>query len=70
MWTAKLMVEEECEEIVDDKFDNKTVLVRKQIENWKPFIASSILLISVSIILSGSMIYFYCKSKNRDVLPY
>ena len=63
------MVEEKCDEIVDIK-QNKKVLITKQIENCKPFVVSSILFVSVSIILTGIMIYFYVKSRNRDILPY
>ena len=60
---------DECEEIVDIK-QNKTVSITKQAENFKPFVASFILFVSVSIVLTGIMIYFYVKSRNRDVLPY
>ena len=63
------MVEKECDEITDIK-QNKTVLITKYVENCKPFVASSILFVSVSIILTGIVIYFHCKSKNRDILPY
>ena len=69
------MVEEECKEITDIKKNtdikgNKTISLIKQVENCRPFVASSILFVSVSIVLTGIMIYFHCKSKNRDVLPY
>ena len=63
------MVEEKCDEIVDIK-QNKKVLITKQIENCKPFVVLSIIFVSVSIILTGIMIYFYVKSRNRDILPY
>ena len=66
---AKLMVEEECNEIVDIK-QNKAISITKQVESCKPFVASSILFVSVTIILTGIMIYFYIKSKHRDFLPY
>ena len=55
--------------IVDIK-QNKTVSIIKQVENCKPFVASSILFVSVSIMLTGIMIYFHCKSINNDALPY
>ena len=63
------MVEKKCDEIVDIK-QNKKVLITKQIENCKPFVVLSIIFVSVSIILTGIMIYFYVKSRNRDILPY
>ena len=50
--------------------NNKTISVTKYVENCKPFVASSILFVSVSIVLTGIMIYFHCKSKNRDVLSF
>ena len=56
-----------CDEIVDDILQNKTISITKQIENCKPFVASSILFGSVSKIVTGIMIYFYVKSKNRDI---
>ena len=67
---AKLTSEKECKEIIDNILNNKTVLRIKYVENCKPFVTSSILFMSVSIILTGIMIYFYARSKNRDVLPY
>ena len=73
--SAKLIVEKECEEI-NDFTHNKTIsgnsknLITKKIENCKPFVASSILFVSVSVMLSGIMIYFCLKSRNKDVLPY
>ena len=67
---AKLMVEEECKEMVDNILNNKTISIMKQVGNCKPFVGLSILFVSVSIVLTGIMIYFHCKSRNRDVLPY
>ena len=64
------MVEEECEEIVDDILNDKTVSITKQIQNCKPFVASSILFVSVSIVVRGIMIYFYVKSRKNDILPF
>ena len=66
---GKLIAEKECEEI-NDFTQNKTVLITKYVENCKKFVASSILFVSVSIILTRIMIYLCVKSKNRDVLPY
>ena len=54
---------EECEE-KNGFTQNKKILTR-YIENCKPFVASSILLVSVSIILTGIVIYFCVKSTQR-----
>ena len=67
---AILIVEEECDVETNDIIQNKTILIIKKVENCKPFVASSILFVSVSVISTGVMVYFYCKSKNKDVLPY
>ena len=70
---AAKLTAEECEEIIDDTTtitQNKTIVITELVENCKPFLASSILFLSVSIIFTGIMIYFCVKSKNRDVLPY
>ena len=45
-------------------------MIKELVENCKPFVASSILFVSVSIMLTGIMIYFCVKSKSNDVLPY
>ena len=69
---AAKLTAEECEEIIDDTTtitQNKTIVIKELVENCKPFLASSILFVSVSIIVTGIMIYFYVKSKNRDILP-
>ena len=61
---AAKLITEECEEIIDDTTtitQNKTVSVTKFVENCKPFATSSILFVSVSVILTGIMIYFYAK---------
>ena len=47
--------------------ENKTIILINK--DCKLFIAVSVLFLSVSIILTGIMIYFYIKSKN-SVLPY
>ena len=67
---AAKLATEECEEIIDDITQNKTISITKYVENCKRFVASSILFVSVSIILTGTMIYFYVKSRNGDILPY
>ena len=67
---AALIAAEECDVETNDIIQNKTISIIKKIENCKPFVASSILFVSVSIILSGIMIYFCIKSRNKDVLPY
>ena len=67
---ATKLISEKCEEIIDDITQNKTVSITKYVENCKPFVASSILFVSVPVILSGIMIYFCVKSRNNDALPY
>ena len=77
---AASIAEEECGIETDDIVQNKTVTLIKKIEcistecnstkNCKPFVASSILFVCVSVVLTGVMIYFYYKSKNNCVLPY
>ena len=70
---AKLTAEEKCEEISDDitaVTQNKTIVIKELVENCKSFVVSSILFLSVTIILTGLLIYFYVKSKPNDVLPY
>ena len=67
---AALIVEEQCDTETDDILQNRTITSIKKIENCKPFVASSILFVSVSIILSGIMIYFCIKSRKIDVLLY
>ena len=70
---AKLITTEECDVETNDIVQNKTTSgnsIIKKVENCKPFVASSILFVSVSIILTGIMIYFCLQSRNKDVLPY
>ena len=67
---AKLITTEECDVETDDISQNKTITLIKKIENCKPFVTSSILFVSVSVILQGIMIYFCVKSRNKSVLPY
>ena len=68
---AAKLTTEECDKIIDDisQKQNNINNKKKKIENCKPYVASSVLFVSVSIILSGTMIYFCVKSRNRDVLP-
>ena len=67
---TKLIVKEECDVETNDIIQNKTTTLIKKVENCKPFVASSILFVSVSVIVSGIIIYFCLKSRNKDVLPY
>ena len=62
---AALIAEEECDVETNEKIKNKTITLIKKIENYKPFVASSILFVCVSIIVTGRI-----KSKNNNVLPY
>ena len=50
--------------------ENKTITLIKKVKDCKPLIGVSILYHCVSITLTGIMIYFYLKSKNKYVLPY
>ena len=68
--TAVLIVEEECDVETGEKIENKTVTLIKKIKEYKPFVASSILFVCVSLISTGIMIYFCLKSRNNCVLPY
>ena len=58
---AKLIITKKCDVEIDDIVQDKTITLIKIIEKCKPFVASSILSISVSIILSGIIIYFCIK---------
>ena len=49
--------------MVDDALNNKTILITKKVENCKPYVTSSILFVSISIIVKGIIICFYVKSK-------
>ena len=61
----------ECKEIIDSKAVsiNKTISTIT-LDSCKPFVASSFLFLSVSVILTGLFIYFYPKSKSKNYLPY
>ena len=56
---------EEWEEIIDDTATNKAIGIKKLVENCRPFVASSCLFLSVSVIVTGLFIHFYCKSKKK-----
>ena len=76
---AALIETEECD-IETDEIRNvseckafpesKTITLIKKVKDCKPFIGVSVLFLCVSITLTGIMIYFYLKSKNKYVLPY
>ena len=70
---AALVKSEECGIKTDEiksVSENKTVTLIKKIKNCKPFSGVSILLICVSIILTGIIAYFYLKSRKNNFLPY
>ena len=59
----KVYLMEEFEKISDNTIilQNKTMVIKELAENCKPFFASSILFLSVSTIVTGIFIHFYCK---------
>ena len=75
---AALIETEECD-VETDKIknvseckafpENKAITLIKKVKVCKPFIGVSILIHCVSITLTGITIYFYLKSKNKNVLP-
>ena len=70
---VKSITAEECDVETNYIVGNKTTSgnsIIKKVENCKPFVASSILFISISVILTAIMIYFCLKSRNKSVLPY
>ena len=80
MKTLVALIEtEECD-VETDKIRNvseckafpkkKTITLIKKVKDCKPFIGVSVLFLCVSVTLTGIMIYFYLKSKNKYVLPY
>ena len=70
MKKAAALIVEKCYVETDDVIKNKTITLIIKVEDCNPFVASSVLFVCISIITTGIMTYFYCKSKNRDVLPY
>ena len=77
--SKRFLETEECD-VETDKIKNvseckafpesKTMTSIKKVKDCKPFIGLSVLFLCVSITLTGIMIYFYLKSKNKYVLPY
>ena len=67
------LIVEECKIITDNAKktshvkENKTIALIKRVECCKPFVASSI---SFVCVVTGIIIYFYCKLKNNSVLPH
>ena len=51
------------------KKHNKTVLIRENnsVNACKPFVASSISLLLVSVILTGFFVYFYVNSQSKKI---
>ena len=62
---------EECEEIIDSEAVSikKTITTITTLDSCKPFVGSSVSFLSVSVILTGLLTYFYFKSKP-NILPY
>ena len=50
--------------------EDKKITLIKKVKVCKPFIGVSVLFLCASITLTGIMIYFYLKSKNKYVLTY
>ena len=61
---AALIEDEEYDVETDDMIKYKTVTLIKKKENCKPFVASSILFVCVSVITTERMIHFCLKSIN------
>ena len=75
------LLTEECEEIIDnitvpiEKYNktvsikkyNKTVSIKENIslDSCKPFAASSVLFLLVSVIITGVFVYFYVNSHSK-----
>ena len=80
MKTLAALIETEEYDIETDKIrnvseckalpENKTITLIKKVKYCKPLIGISVLFLCVSIILTGIIIYFYLKSKNKHVLSY
>ena len=80
---AAHLLTEECEEIIDNKTlliqenlsikkYNKTVTIKgnTSLDSCKPFVASSVLLSSVSIIITGLFVYFYVNLQSQKLQDY
>ena len=65
------LITEECEEIIDNEAVsiNKTISTITTLCSCNPYVASSVLFLVVSVILTGLPIYFYFKSRP-NILPY
>ena len=65
---AAHLLTEECEEIID----NKTVPAKKYLnillDSCKPFFASSLLFLLVSVIIVGLFVYFYVNLQPKRKL--
>ena len=74
---AAHLLTEECEEIIDNKTvpakrHNKTVSVKEHnkhlnnsLDPCKPFVASSILFLLISVIITGLFVYFYANLQPK-----
>ena len=72
---AAHLLSEECEEIIDNKTlslkkYNKTVSIKENnlVSNCKPFVASSILFLLISVTITSAFIYFYVNSESKRKL--
>ena len=80
---AAHLLTEECEEIIDNKIvpikkHNKTLLVKKynktvsikeniSLDSCKPFVASFILFLLVSVIITVAFVYFYVTLQPKKI---
>ena len=68
---AAYLLTNDCEEIIDK---NNTLLIKKYnkylktFDNCKPYIASSILFLLISITITGAIVYFYLNSSPKRKL--
>ena len=69
---AAHLLTEEFEEIIDNKTlpvkkYNKSVSIKENtsLSSCKPFVASSILFLLVSVIIAGLFVYFYVNSQSK-----
>ena len=72
---AAHLLTEKCEEIIDNKTlsrkkYNKTVSMKENnlINSCKPFVASSVLFLLVSVIITGLFIYFHVNLQSKRKL--
>ena len=67
---AVKLTTEEYEEIIDDTTtitQNKSIVIKELVENCKPFVASSILFLSVSTILIG-LLFIFIANQSQEML--